>query len=263
MTFDSNMQATEQDAIPELYRIIGGGYEWKYTSHRTNLTFLGETYVAASIKRSAFTNTKQIGDSKVTITFPLSQPLLKYISAYPLPSTTIQVYRAVYSDLSQYALLFEGKVKRASFNNKVISAECGIDDEMASMLPHIVYQSYCNWQVFDCNCGLAAADYDVSAVVTVRDSSLISTTFGTYAAGHFTQGWVKFGGDMRFITNHAGSTIDLQLPFASELVTGSTVYAYPGCDGAPATCISKYNNWLRWLGMPYIPSHNPVVWGFK
>lgn len=263
MTFDSNMQATEQDAIPELYRIVGGGYEWRYTSNRTDITFLGEVYKAATIKRSAFSSTKQIGDSKLTITFPLSEPLLKYISAYPLPSTTVDIYRAVYSSLSQYAFLFSGKVKRASFSNKVISAECSVDDEMSAMLPHIVYQSYCNWQVFDCNCGLNSANYMVSAAVTINDTALVSSVFATYPLEYFTQGWVLFDGDMRFIVGHAGAYIYLQLPFSSALATGNTVSVFPGCDGAPATCIAKYNNWNHWLGMAYIPSRNPVVWGFK
>lgn len=263
MTFDSNMQAIEQDAIPELYRITGGGYEWRYTSNKTNLSFIGETYTAATIKRSAFNSTKQFGDSKVTITFPLSDPLLRYLSTYPFPSTVVDIYRAVYSDLSQYALLFSGKVKKASFSNKIISAECAIDYEITTILPHIVYQSYCNWQVFDCYCLLDSETYKVNAAVTVDGSSLISSTFATYASGHFTQGWVSFEGDVRFITNHEGSKIDLQIPFSSALTTGETVSAYPGCDGSPRTCIDKYNNFDRWLGMSYIPSRNPVVWGLQ
>lgn len=263
MTFDSNMQAIEQDALPELYKIVGGGYEWRYTSYKTDLTFLWDTYVAATIKRSGFSNSKQPGESKVTITFPMAEPIQKYISAYPLPSTSVDIYRAVKSSMSQYALLFSGKVRKATFNNKIISAECWIDDEMSNMLPYVVHQSYCNWQVFDCNCKLEKEDYKVTAVVTVSGNSLISSTFATYAVGHFTQGWVLFQGDMRFITNHAGSQIDLQLSFGSSLVDGSTVYVYPGCDGAAATCIDKYDNFRNWCGMPYIPSHNPALWGFQ
>ena len=263
MTFDSNMKAIEQESIPELYRIKGGGYEWRYTSYKTDLTFLGDLYKAATIKRSPFTSTRQAGDSKLTITFPLSQPLLRYASAYPLPSTTVTIYRAVKADLSQYGLFFDGMVKRVTFNNKVISAECSVDDELSVSLPHIVYQSYCNWQVFDCFCGLSSSLYKVTAAVTISGSSLISSAFSVYASGHFTQGWATYGGDTRFITNHVGGQIDLQLPFGSDLVDGSSVDFYPGCDGSPDTCRTKYNNFSRWLGMRKIPSHNPVVWGFK
>ena len=265
MTFDSNMKAIEQAQMPELYRITSSGYEWRYTSNRTAITFLGESYTPAAIKRSAFSNSKQIGESKVNITFALANPLLKYLSAYPLPSTSIQVFRAVGNDLSQYALLFDGKVRRTSFTNKTIIAESTVDDEMSAMVPNIVYQSYCNWQVFDCDCGLLSGSYEVVATVTLDSdgASLISSTFATYESGYFTQGWVKFDGDMRFITNHAGSRIDLQVPFGPNLVNGSGVYAYPGCDGHPDTCTNKFNNFNKWLGMFYIPSHNPVVWGFK
>jgi uncharacterized phage protein (TIGR02218 family) len=139
-----------------------------------------------------------------------------------------------------------------------------VDDELSAMLPEIVYQSFCNWTLFDCNCGLRSQDYELSAIVTVSESSMTSSIFATYENGYFTQGRIRFGGDFRFITNHLGSKVDLQIPFGSELVNGSTVYAIPGCNGAPATCKTKFNNFdLRHVSMPYIPTRNPVIWGFK
>lgn len=264
MTFASNMQAIEQDAVPELYRFISGGYEWRYTSYKTNLTFIGDVYTAAPIQRGALTFSSQPGGSKVSLLFPMSDPMKKFISNYPLPSTVVQIYQAVSSDLTQYALFFEGKIMKVSVAGKVMTAECAVDDALSTMLPHIVYQSYCNWQVFDCDCGLTASDYEVPAVVTVSASSLISATFATYESGWFTQGRIRVGGDYRFVTNHDGSQVDLQIPFGADVITGGTVYAYPGCDGAPATCRTKFNNFtVRHVSMSYIPSHNPIIWGFK
>jgi uncharacterized phage protein (TIGR02218 family) len=264
MTYESNAAEVEQDAIPELYVITGGGYQWHYTSNETDLTFLGEIYKAASIKRSSFTGSSQPGESKVTLTFPVIDPIITYLSSYPMPSTAVQIYRATRSTLSNYVLLFDGKIKRVSAVGRVISADCFVDDELSAMLPNIVYQSYCNWALFDCGCGLSVSDYEVAAVVTVGGSSLTSPTFSTFAKDYFTQGRIRFGGDFRFITGHDGAQVDLQIPFGSELTTGLTVYAVPGCDGAPATCRTKFNNFdTRHVSMPYIPSHNPVVWGFK
>ena len=39
--------------------------------------------------------------------------------------------------------------------------------------------------------------------------------------------------------------------------------AYPGYDGSPATCVDKFDNLDNFVGFPYIPSKNPVVWGIK
>jgi len=266
MTFESNIVSTQSDALPELYQITSGGYEWCYTSYRRNLTFLGKTYRRGSIERSSFVNSRNPGESRVTLRFPLSDPLQEFISAFPPPSTEVNIYKAVYEDLTQYALIFSGKVRKTSIKDKMISVECSIDDEMAVMMPTIIYQSYCNWQVFDCDCGLLEEDYRVTAVISSLSDSgreLISSAFSVYAADWFTQGRIQFGGDHRFVVDHSGSTVKLQLPFPSSLAAGATVYAFPGCDGSPSTCKTKFDNFLRICAMPYIPSHNPVLWGFK
>lgn len=264
MTFDSNMQAVQQDAIPELFDITAGGYVWRYTSYKTDITFLTNLYKAATIKRSGFTMDARPGSAKVTVSVPLSEPIQSYISASPLPSTNIKIYRAVASSLSDYALLFDGMVKQVSGANKILSAECSPAGKLTARLPHIVYQSFCNWQVFDCYCGLDATAYAVPATVTVSGSTLVSGTFAAYADDYFTQGRILYDGDFRFVTSHVGNTITLHVPFSASLITGSAVTAYPGCDGKPATCKTKYNNFAtRHVSMPYIPSHNPVIWSFK
>ena len=264
MTFDSNMQLVEQAAIPELYVFTAGGYVWRYTSYKTDLTFLANLHKVAAIKRSGFTVDRELGSARVSIGMFISDPLQKYISATPLPSTNVEIYRAVSSSLADYALLFEGAIQRISMANRVVTADCGQSGKLRARLPHIVYQSYCNWSLFECGCGLDAESWAVPASITVAASTLVSPTFASYADGWFTQGRVLYDGDYRWITNHVGNTISLQIPFGPGLATGLTVVAYPGCDGQPATCRTKFDNFtVRHISMPYIPSHNPVIWGFK
>jgi uncharacterized phage protein (TIGR02218 family) len=263
MTFDENMQLVQQEAIPELYAFTAGGYVWRYTSYKTDLTFLGNLHKSAPIKRSGFTVDREPGSARVNVTMFVSDPLKKYISATPIPSTRVEIWRAVSSSLSDYVLMFEGIVQRFTAANGVLTVECGQSGKLRVRLPTLVHQSFCNWQVFDCGCGLDPTLWDVPAEVTVSASTLISGTFAGYANGYFTQGKIYYDGDYRFITNHEGNTIWLQIPFQS-LASGSTVVAYPGCNGSPKTCKTKFNNFDdRHLSMPYIPSHNPVVWGFK
>lgn len=208
---------------------------------------------------------QQLGSARVTVTVPFSDPLQKFISVAPLPSTQVTIYRAVGDSLTDYALLFDGKVQRVGMANKVVSAECSPSGKLSARLPHLVYQSYCNWTVFDCGCGLNAEDWAVPIYsVTVTGASLVSASFAAYADGYFTQGRIYYDGDWRFVTSHTGNTITLQIPFSVDLITGADVIAYPGCDGAPATCRTKFDNFLdHHISMPYIPSSNPVIWGFK
>ena len=72
---------------------------------------------------------------------------------------------------------------------------------------------------------------------------------------------MRFGTDARLITQHTGANLYLNVAFAS-LSVGDEAVAYPGCNGDPQTCLNTYNNLEHFNGMPYIPSHNPVVWGF-
>lgn len=264
MTFDSNMQLVEQIATPELYDITAGGYVWRVTSYKTDLTFLSNLYKAGAIRRSSFTVDQQLGSARVSITVPFTDPLKKYIGVVPLPSTRVAIYRAIANSLGDYALVFDGMIQRVGISDKVISAECSPSGKLAARLPHIVYQSYCNWTVFDCNCGLDINDWGVAAEVTVSGATLISATFAAYADTYFTQGRVYFDGDWRFVTSHVGNTLTLQIPFGSDLTSGLSVTAYPGCDGSPSTCKTKFDNFAtRHVSMPYIPSHHPIVWGFK
>lgn len=261
MTFDSNMQSIEQSAIAELYNIYAANKVYRFTTYKTNLTFSGNLYRRATMKRTGFSVDRELGSSKVTVSALLWPPFRSIFAASPLPSTYVEIYRAVTEELTSYAKLFSGTVKRSSVKDKIISAECVQTTRLAAKLPKIVYQSNCNWQVFDCDCALSADDWDVGAVVTVSSASLISATFALFADGYFTQGRVYYNGDFRFITAHSGSTVTLQAPF-SDLVTGGSVVVYPGCDGLLTTCQTKFNNRARFCGMRLIPSHNPVVWGF-
>jgi hypothetical protein len=51
----------------------------------------------------------------------------------------------------------------------------------------------------------------------------------------------------------------LSTPFTTTPANGSTVYFRPGCDGARTTCISKFNNYAKFFGFPYIPATNPSM----
>jgi uncharacterized phage protein (TIGR02218 family) len=268
MSFETEIKATEQPQIPELYEVRGNGYVWRYTSYKNDLSFQGKTYKASTIKRGAFNRTSSAGDSKVSISFPVAAPIKEHIASYPIQNVWVKIFQAIDPAMTSYALLFEGKIKKVSLQGKIITAECGIDDDLSQMLPHIVYQSYCNWTVFDRNCGLEDNAWAVTAAITGQTDGgmyIVSPVFATYENGWFTQGRVVYDGDARFAIWHEGSTVCLQVPFtAGAGVVGNSVTAYPGCDGNPSTCKTKFNNFLlRHVSMPYIPCNNPVLWGFK
>lgn len=259
---DDNIEAIEQEPMPELYLFTSGTEQERITNYNEDLTFLGYKYKARPIERSRWTFDHNFAPTQVSISAPLTAIFINYISNNPIEPTNIKIYRALKSDLIDYRLIFMGILRgiqisqrqaKARFESKILQLDC--------RLPKILYQSYCNWDVFDSNCKLSEGPYRINTEVTISGSTLISTTFGGYSDGYFTAGRVVFGSNERWITNHVGNIITLQVPFDSRLSSGDTVTVYPGCDGKASTCKNKFNNFPLFLGFSYIPDHNPVIYG--
>lgn len=262
MTYDTNLEAIEQVSTPELYLLISGIDIERYTSYNSDLNFQGFLYKSRSIQRSSFTMDQNFAPVEVTVTAPLTEIFTRYISNNPVEPATLTIYKAISTDLTDYAIIFKGVFEGIQINNR--QAQARFKNRLMNLkmrLPKILYQSYCNWDVFDSDCKVSEGDHRVETVVTVSGATLTSTAFGAYSDGHFTAGRVVFGANERWVTNHVGNVLTLQVPFDSRLSTGSTVIAYPGCDGSVSTCKTKFNNFTNFLGMPYIPDNNPVIYG--
>lgn len=263
MTLAEEYPKFEMEGLPELYLIEYGGSVERYTTWNEDLTFLGYTFYKAPIKRSSFSFDKEFSNVKVTLNAPITSGFERFISNAPLEPTYITIYRALKSDLSDYITLFSGEVMNVGFRNLIAQATCESNSSILNYeTPRIVYQSYCNHELFDGECGLDYTIYLVDAILSnVVGSVLTSSTFGTFSDDYFKVGRCIYGYDERLITDHTGNDITLHMPFDDSLVNGSEVQVLPGCDGSPATCKAFSNFDDHFLGFPYVPSKNPVVWG--
>lgn len=264
MTYETNLQQTEMVATPELFHFWSGSRNEYITSWKTNLEFKGQTYLARPVQRGNINTDTTFGPVRLGITAPLLEGFIAYISTNPIEPTRVKVYRAMSDDLTDFVVIFTGSLRRMGIQNRMAKAEFESKArQLRVRLPKIIYQSYCNWDVFDIDCGLSIFNWRVPATITVNGSELISTVFGTYDDGYFTAGRVQHDTDERWILDHTGNVLTLQVPFDSRVQTGTVVYALPGCDGSPDTCKNKYDNFDNFLGFPYIPSNNPCLFGFK
>jgi uncharacterized phage protein (TIGR02218 family) len=264
VAYDTKIRETELAMIAELYEIRVGSNTTYYTSHNSDIFFDGNDYSARPLHRSDFRRDTEFKAVRVTITAPLDPLGLRYVANTPPEKVVVKITRLLLDGSDDYAVLFEGEVVSVTLKDFMAHAECeatlGI---FRSRLPATIYQPRCNNALFDEKCGLIEISFQVPAIVTVSGSDLISSTFDVYDDGYFTGGYVEKTGDYRWITNHVGDTITLQAPFDTRVYTGSTVNAFPGCDGQPSTCQTKFGNFEKYRGFPYIPSSNPVIWGLK
>lgn len=268
MSFDTNLDESQQVSTPELYVFTSGSTAERITSYKTALTFMGNKFYAKPIKRGGFSYDRDFGSTIVRVQVLLTEKLKKYIANNPIEPTQLKIYRTISTDLTDFKPLFDGQVRNVVIRQNKVQLECATRRRyLKKKLPGIINQADCNHALFDAGCALNAADWKVTGTISgVSGSTITASAWSNangYADGYFKGGRAVFGTDMRLIVDHVDDTLTLQIPFGSSVASGSSIDAYPGCDGRAETCVEKFNNLLNRLGMDYIASRNPVVWGFK
>ena len=246
-----------------------GSQDWYYTSGDVSVVYNTNTYLPAPIKTSARAMDIRLNESKLTITVERILDSIKDFLTQIIPTVVwVEVFK-LHRDQSplEASVYFIGQVRRPTFDGVDASIECvGFEKFLQMMIPTWRYQPGCNLQVFSDRCGLNKADYKETATLSSLSSNgltLTSTDFSAFADGYFSLGYVVFGDHKRVVTEHEGSTVNIQ--FAIYGLTGTdSVDIYPGCDRLMTTCRDKYNNLGgtldRFFGHPYIPIDNPATW---
>ncbi len=266
MPYSDKIKHLQLPPFAELYHIQIGEANYYYTSYSEDVLFDFDdnVYFAAPIHRGDFSNNDKLFSQRVTVSVPLTDWVLAYIANAPTELVKLRIYRVFQDGSNDYIKLFDGVNLDISFAENMANIIFeSLTQVLRNKLPRVLFQSRCNHRLFDSECSLKEADFKVTAVVTIDGSDLISTTFDTFPDGYFTQGQARKSGDMRLITNHVGDRITLQVPFDNRVENGSSVDVYPGDDQSADTCRNKFDNFDNFLGFPYIPSSNPVIWGFK
>lgn len=269
--YTDNLLKTQQTALPEFYVITSGSVVERYTSYSTDLVFLGQTFTAATIKRGSLVRDANFGVNKIQVTVPLTPNIAAYIPNQPIEPVEIIIYRATIDNLASYAVFFKGKIAFVQIKDKMATAQLESKSKiLLRKVPTVIYQSYCNHDVFDSGCGLDEYNYLRQGVVAdlIDDNATVEVTWTDGGVDpdveDFQGGRMILDTDLRLITGHSiANQFQIQIPFDSRMSIGASVSLYPGCDGSPETCLDRYDNLLKHLGMSYIPSSNPVLWGFK
>jgi uncharacterized phage protein (TIGR02218 family) len=260
-----NAQQVEMLGEPELYIVTTVADTYLYTSWRESVTSNGDVFIPIEIKRTTIGYDARLGEVKTTVNVPVTKEFVSKAVKYPLRKTRVQIIKVTVDEPDERGYIFDGSVKNVTINKGIAQAHCVGDDRLSSIGPNIVYQSNCNWQVFDSNCLKAQAPFKINANIdsfNEEELTIYSTSFSAKATNWFVQGKAYYKDDWRFITDHKSNYVRLHYRFSDDLVVGTGIDVYPGCDGLTTTCVSKFNNFSKFCGMPYIPSRNPVIWGF-
>lgn len=256
-------EEAEQRKPVELYHMWNdGGDHWRHTDGDISVTFDGEVYTPATLKRSSVKQDTELKVTSMSIDVSyIADPVFEFIAMNPIELLWISVSK-LHRDQSplEADVVFIGQIKNVTFKGVSAKAECvGFEHFLKQTVPKWRFQHTCNHMVFDDKCALTEASYKVTATVTIDATKTLvsSATFALQDDGYFTGGKIVFGDEYRTIVVHESNVVTLMYKF-QELVDASSVDAYPGCDGRVETCKNKFNNIVHFLGFPFIPTDNPA-----
>lgn len=156
-------------------------------------------------------------------------------------------------------VLFKGRIGTIGKIGRT-SAEITVNSELVLLdieMPRNVYGPSCQHVLYDSGCALVKESFGASGAVGA--GSTTTTINWSGADTNYKQGTITFtsganSGVSVTVKSAAAGVLSLMYPLNNVPATGDAFSVYWGCDHTLATCGTKFNNTINFLGFPYIPS---------
>jgi uncharacterized phage protein (TIGR02218 family) len=152
-------------------------------------------------------------------------------------------------------ILFPGRVGGLDIGGTKIAVTVNHFTELLNVkMPRNLYQPGCMYTLYDAGCGVNRAtytfNYTVGAGATVTTIPVPSTGKADH---YFDQGVLVIGGARRSIKVWDLDTAVILPPLLSAPAQGTAVTMTAGCSKTMSDCASKFNNFTKYRGCPFIP----------
>lgn len=262
MTYDTRENSLQSGEPIELYQFTYGNNIYRFTSAQTAVSAIGYVWQPALLKRSGIDYSAEKSRSNLKLDVSRQFEIADLYRIMP-PSEVIllAVYRYHEGD-NEVAIIWTGRILAVEFAGSLATITCEpVTTSLKRTGLRRLYQRQCPHVLYGTACGANKASFSAPATLSaVNGTTLNSATFGLYADGYFSGGYLDIVADgvteRRFITAHTGTQIIINVPLIG-LVSGDTITVYAGCDHSKPTCKDKFNNLLNYGGFPYIPQKNP------
>lgn len=272
---ESNIAAQEKSvdgAEPiEFYQFAQKDMKYYYTSNHEDISLTieedgkkrTEKYFADYIERAEIrpnTSGTTAGDMRITVS--KDHPVAKlFQGAPPETSVEVRIYRAHAIDINRYDIVFRGVISQATFEDSTCALTAKFENWLDKEVPNGMYQYFCKNLIFDHNCRLKKADWQVNIFVDkVIELKIYSEQFADFEDGYFAGGCLYFDGQIRMIDTHKGNVATVRYPFLRE--PRNDAVATPGCSHLFSVCAKRFANTENFTGCPYMPptdsEKNPV-----
>lgn len=260
----------------------------RYTSFESDLTFGGNTYTHRKIEHGEIRQGLQLDRDQVEMKCEViagSGLVLATMLQMETPLfLTIRSADVSAGAATNAAVIFTGEIvnvgpKGSLIHSKAVSGGTIFDRKF----PRVFFQGGCNNSLFDAGCTTLKADWKFTAKVQSGAAGypfqLVLNTFAgsgasavaaiaNVAANWLAGGWIEFGSGATWqarailvSTAPSGAVLTITMdrdpnPFPA---VNDVVALYPGCDLTAATCQGRFNNYLNFLGHPFMPLSNPSI----
>jgi uncharacterized phage protein (TIGR02218 family) len=246
----------------ELYKFTQKDINYFYTSNHKDVSITiknegqvrTEKYFADYIERAEIRpNTSGNTASDMQITVWKDHPVAKlFQGAPPEKSVEVRIYRAHAENIDKYDVVFYGIISQANFQESKCNLTAKLENWLDKELPNGMYQYFCKNMIYDQNCRLSKADWQVNIFVDkVEELKIYSMQFANYEDGYFTGGCLYYDDQIRMIDSHKGNIVTVRYPFLRD--PHNDVVVTPGCDHLFSVCAKKFKNIENFTGCPYIP----------
>ncbi len=283
MSFDDNERSTSQNRPIDLYTITTPTAIYRLTSYPVNYSYAGNVFTALTMDRGSHQLTNDQGTDEMTVTLPISHPLVQEYASTGIPAMNVAVRVQRLQTASGAAQqIWTGFAQSLTVDGATatIRIPASTADAFKIQLPVIGATRVCNHRLFDQRCspnpgghwpissttaGSGGPDPGVFQISdTIASVSADGLTVNGVGIGAKPFGWAGFGrlilasGEQRRILTHVSTTLTLAVPLPG-LVSGMAVTIEAGCAHDMTTCKSKFNNQLNFGGHPLMTSFNAWV----
>ena len=264
--------AQDVTTLAFLWKVIRpDGAVFGFTSHDTDITYLGLTYKADTGFIPSTTNTSSglaVDDAEIQGVLSALAINQAEILAGVWDGSEVWLYQVNYEDLTAGAIIMRrgwiGEIK--SGKNAFTSELRGLTQKLAQQIGQN-YSPTCRATFGDARCGKNLDDYKVTGAITsVADLHEFADTARVEADHYFDLGLITFitglnAGLSREVKLFTATSIFCELPFPFAIEIGDDYEMWKGCNKTFATCKDTYNNIINFRGEPYIPIGDTLIQG--
>lgn len=265
------MEVSEQDGAPvELYEFFVGGTSivHRYTSSESNVSWEGDTFASAPIRRTSIAISIEQSRNAIKVTVPRNNAVAELFRRYSPKEPVGLIVRRYHRGDSDVAVVWVGRVLNciwASTSTAELNCEpVSISLNRLGLARAIQVPCPYAWahEPAGVGCGLDRTDFDHAT--TIDSINGVTLVVDSVAALPYSGGWVEWSdGDSppsyerRLIVAASGTTLTLVRPFSSDVLVNDAVTLFPGCDHTAGTCHGTYDNILNYGGFLFMPEKNP------